>query len=106
MGSTWAGVPMVCLPIWHWYMLRGLWLKSLYGVSEATTLSSADVLRSACVKSRPGVPPAPPSGTLHNRTQLHLLHGLCWHHALLYDIVWDWYSPTSRQKHLRLLLLP
>lgn len=22
------GVPMVCLPIWHWYMLRGDWLKS------------------------------------------------------------------------------
>lgn len=21
-----AGVPMVCFPIWHWYMLRGDWL--------------------------------------------------------------------------------
>ena len=25
---TWQGVPIVCLPIWHWYMLRGDWLKS------------------------------------------------------------------------------
>jgi hypothetical protein len=23
-----AGVPIVCLAIWHWYMLRGDWLKS------------------------------------------------------------------------------
>ena len=40
---TCEGVPMVCLPIWHWYMLRGLWLKSLYGVRLATTLSIAAV---------------------------------------------------------------
>lgn len=38
---------MVCLPIWHWYMLRGDWLKSEYGVSEATTLSIAAQLTSA-----------------------------------------------------------
>ena len=25
-GSAMAGVPMVCLPIWHWYMFRGDWL--------------------------------------------------------------------------------
>ena len=28
---------MVCLPIWHWYMLRGDWLKSQNGVSDATS---------------------------------------------------------------------
>ena len=26
--SAWTGVPIVCLAIWHWYMLRGDWLKS------------------------------------------------------------------------------
>ena len=40
-GHTCEGVPMVCLPIWHWYMLRGDWLKSLKGVRLATTLSMA-----------------------------------------------------------------
>ena len=25
-AKLWTGVPMVCLPIWHWYMLRGDWL--------------------------------------------------------------------------------
>ena len=29
-----SGVPMVCLPIWHWYMLRGDWLKSENGVLQ------------------------------------------------------------------------
>jgi len=24
--SACAGVPIVCFPIWHWYMLRGDWL--------------------------------------------------------------------------------
>ena len=26
LSRTCTGVPMVCLAIWHWYMLRGLWL--------------------------------------------------------------------------------
>ncbi|KAJ6261125.1 LOW QUALITY PROTEIN: hypothetical protein Dda_3790 [Drechslerella dactyloides] len=30
------GVPIVCLPIWHWYMFLGLWLKSEKGVMLAT----------------------------------------------------------------------
>lgn len=30
-------VPMVCFNIWHWYMLRGLWLLSLNGVKPPTT---------------------------------------------------------------------
>lgn len=29
--------PMVCFNIWHWYMLRGLWLLSLKGVNPPTT---------------------------------------------------------------------
>jgi hypothetical protein len=27
-----VGEAMVCLPIWHWYMLRGDWLKSGSGM--------------------------------------------------------------------------
>ena len=37
--SAVEGVPIVCLPIWHWYMFRGLWLKSEYCVMLETTLS-------------------------------------------------------------------
>ena len=59
---TWVGVPIVCLPIWHWYMLRGDWLKSGYGVMEATIDSIACAPSSACEKASPGEPPAPPSG--------------------------------------------
>ncbi len=33
-GKAWHGVPIVCLPIWHWYMLRGDWLKSENGVLQ------------------------------------------------------------------------
>lgn len=55
---------MVCLPIWHWYMLRGDWLKSENGVTLATSDSMLLVSTSSCVKRSPGVPPAPPSGHL------------------------------------------
>jgi hypothetical protein len=36
---TVAGVPIVCFPIWHWYMFRGDWLKSENGVKLATSES-------------------------------------------------------------------
>ena len=29
---------MVCFAIWHWYMLRGDWLKSENGVNSAVML--------------------------------------------------------------------
>jgi len=64
-ARTSAGVPMVCLPIWHWYMLRGDWLKSEKGVSEATTLSMAAGCASACVNAAAAGPSAGrPSGHL------------------------------------------
>ena len=47
-------MPIVCLPIWHWYMLRGDWLKSQKGVSEATIEKRLDGVNSECVDS-PGV---------------------------------------------------
>ena len=62
---TVTGVPMVCLPIWHWYMLRGDWLKSEKGVKFATSESMLLESSSACVKRRPRVPPPLPSGHLH-----------------------------------------
>ena len=37
---------MVCLPIWHWYMLRGDWLKSENGVLQYGRQDSG-VLRSS-----------------------------------------------------------
>ena len=33
--QVWMGLAMVCLPIWHWYMLRGDWLKSGRGMVQA-----------------------------------------------------------------------
>lgn len=41
------GKPIVCLAIWHWYMFLGDWLKSEYGVRDATTESMAYGLNSA-----------------------------------------------------------
>jgi len=57
-------VPIVCLAIWHWYMFLGDWLKSEYGVSEATRLSICCAPSSSCEKPTPVVvePPVPPSG--------------------------------------------
>ncbi len=76
-ARTSAGVPMVCLPIWHWYMLRGDWLKSENGVSEATTLSMAAGCASACVNAAAAGPSVGrPSGHLRaarlSRTRLQL----------------------------------
>ena len=45
------GVPIVCLPIWHWYMLRGLWLKSENGVKLAMTESMLVGSSSTCVET-------------------------------------------------------
>jgi len=46
--TAWKGTPMVCLPIWHWYMLRGDWLKSQKGVSDAMSESMLCGVTSAC----------------------------------------------------------
>ena len=48
-GAAWYGVPIVCLPIWHWYMLRGDWLKSQKGVIDATSEKRAVGEVSECV---------------------------------------------------------
>ena len=64
--STWEGVPMVCLPMWHWYMLRGDWLKSEKGVRDATTLSMALQLISLWLYKPSSPACAKPSGHLHH----------------------------------------
>jgi hypothetical protein len=61
---TVAGVPIVCLPIWHWYILRGDWLKSEKGVQLATSDNMLLASSSSCVKISPGDPPNSPSGHL------------------------------------------
>eukprot|EP00965_Chrysotila_dentata_P041084 1362978-Pleurochrysis_carterae.AAC.1 len=48
-AGEWNGIAIVCLPIWHWYMLRGDWLKSQKGVSEAIRDSMAHGASSQCV---------------------------------------------------------
>ena len=37
-----VGVAIVCLPIWHWYMFLGDWLKSGRGIVQARLLRKPD----------------------------------------------------------------
>ena len=52
MRSYWfiAVVPIACLPIAHWYVLRGLWLWCGNGMSPATTprIVSGSISRCVC----------------------------------------------------------